>query len=93
MIFWHDETWCNKNEEKIFIWTDGTSGKVRLRQSDGKGKSTVFYAKSPTISLTGKRLAISALLSNSDFHLPSLDMFECDENHNMDSNRFTAWID
>jgi hypothetical protein len=33
------------------------------------------------ISVTGKRLAISALLSNSDFHLPSVDIFECDENH------------
>ena len=36
-IFWHDETWCNKNEEKTFIWTDGTTGKGRLRHSDGKG--------------------------------------------------------
>ena len=37
--------------------------------------------------------AISALLSNSGFHLPSLDVFECDENHNKDSNHFIAWID
>ena len=44
-------------------------------------------------SVIGKRLAISALLSNSSFHLPSFDIFECDENHNMDSNHFTAWID
>ena len=42
-IFWHDETWCNKNEEKAFVWTDGTTGKGRLRESDGKGKSTVVY--------------------------------------------------
>ncbi|CAF1609520.1 unnamed protein product, partial [Didymodactylos carnosus] len=76
-IFWHDETWCNKNEEKVFVWTDGTTGKGRLRNSDGKGK----------------RLAISALLSNSGFHLPSVDIFECDENHSMDSNHFVAWID
>ena len=45
------------------------------------------------ISMIGKRLAISALLSNSGFHMPSLDIFECDENHSMDSNHFTAWID
>ncbi|CAF4829557.1 unnamed protein product, partial [Rotaria sp. Silwood2] len=37
-IFWHDETWYNKNEEKTFIWTAGTTGKGRLRQTDGKGK-------------------------------------------------------
>jgi hypothetical protein len=45
------------------------------------------------ISIIGKRLAISALLSNSGFHLPSVDIFECDENHSMDSNHFVAWID
>jgi hypothetical protein len=42
-IIWHDETWCNKNEEKVFVWTDGTTGKGRLRNSDGKGKSTIVY--------------------------------------------------
>lgn len=41
----------------------------------------------------GKRLTISALLSNSDFHLPSVDIFQCDENHNMDSTRLIDWID
>jgi hypothetical protein len=45
------------------------------------------------ISVIGKRLAISALLSNSGFHLPSVDIFECDENHSMDSNHLVAWID
>jgi hypothetical protein len=37
-IFWHDETWCNKNEERPFVWTDGMTGSGRLRQSKGKGK-------------------------------------------------------
>ncbi|CAF2985451.1 unnamed protein product [Rotaria sp. Silwood2] len=37
-IFWHDETWCNQNEEKSFVWTDGMTGSGRLRQSKGKGK-------------------------------------------------------
>ncbi len=41
-IFWHDETWCNKNEEKTFIWTEGTTGKGRLRQSDRNGKFTAL---------------------------------------------------
>ena len=36
-IFWHDETWCNKNEEKRFVWTDGLTGSGRLRHKDGKG--------------------------------------------------------
>ena len=30
MIFSHDETWYNKNQEKVFIWTDGTTGNDRL---------------------------------------------------------------
>jgi len=42
-IFWHHETWSNKNEEKAFIWTDGTTGKSRLRESDVEGKSTIVY--------------------------------------------------
>ena len=37
-IFWHDETWCNKNEERPFVWTDGMTGSGRLRQSKSKGK-------------------------------------------------------
>ena len=45
------------------------------------------------ISMIEKSFAISTLLSNSIFHLPSLDSFECGENHNMDSNHFVTWID
>jgi hypothetical protein len=41
----------------------------------------------------GKRIAISALLSDSGFHLPSIDIFESDQNHNMDSERFLNWIE
>jgi hypothetical protein len=37
-IFWHDETWCNQNEEKPFVWIDGMTGSGRLRQSKGSGK-------------------------------------------------------
>jgi len=37
-IVWHDETCCNKNEEKRFVWTDGLTGSGRLRNTDGKGK-------------------------------------------------------
>lgn len=36
-IFWHDETWANKNEEKRFVWTDGTTGIGRMRHSQNKG--------------------------------------------------------
>jgi hypothetical protein len=31
-IFWHDETWCNQNEERRFVWTDGTTGILRAYQ-------------------------------------------------------------
>jgi hypothetical protein len=35
-IFWHDETWCNKNEERRFAWTDGTTSIGRMRHSQNK---------------------------------------------------------
>jgi hypothetical protein len=39
-IFWHDETWCNQNEERRFVWTDGTTDIGRMRRSQNKG---VYY--------------------------------------------------
>ena len=42
--------------------------------------------------MIGKRLAISTFLPNSGFHLPSFNIFKY-ENHNVDSNHFTTWID
>lgn len=41
----------------------------------------------------GKRLAISALLSELGFHQPTIDMFECDENHSMDTRHFLDWTE
>ncbi len=35
-IFWHDETWANKNEERHFVWTDGTTDIGRMRRSQNK---------------------------------------------------------
>lgn len=43
LIFWHDETWCNQNEEKTFIWTDKDTGSGRLRQNSGKGTISPFF--------------------------------------------------
>ncbi|CAF3290193.1 unnamed protein product [Rotaria sp. Silwood2] len=77
LIFWQDETWCNQNEEKTFIWIDRDTGASRLRQCTGKGK----------------RLAISALMGPSGFHASSIDIFECNEDYNMNSAHFLTWID
>ena len=41
----------------------------------------------------GKRIATSALLSDSSVHIPSIDIFESDQNHNMDSEHFLKWIE
>jgi hypothetical protein len=41
---------------------------------------------------SGTRLAISALISENGFHLPSVDIFKCDQDHSMDTNHFTDWI-
>ncbi|CAF1583685.1 unnamed protein product, partial [Didymodactylos carnosus] len=39
-----------------------------------------------------RRIAISAMISSADFHLPSVDIFECNEVHSMDSSRFVRWL-
>lgn len=36
ILYYHDETWLNKNEEKTVVWFDD-KGYGRLRQSEGKG--------------------------------------------------------
>ncbi|CAF4982293.1 unnamed protein product [Rotaria sp. Silwood1] len=77
VVFWHDETWCNQNEEKTFVWTDRDTGIGRLRQSSGKGS----------------RLVISPLMGNAGFHRSSIDIFESTEDNRMDSSHFLAWID
>ena len=41
-IFYHDETWCNQNEERRFVWTDGT-GIGRLRNSQNNGNCRFLY--------------------------------------------------
>ena len=38
-------------------------------------------------------LSISALWTDSSFHLPAVDIFEYDQNHNMDSEHFLNWIE
>jgi len=42
VIFWHNETWCNRNEEKTFVWTDRDTGTGRFRDSSGKGTISLF---------------------------------------------------
>ena len=37
-------------------------------------------------------MAISALISENGFHLPSVDVFKCDEDHSMNGNHFVDWI-
>ncbi|CAF3356720.1 unnamed protein product [Rotaria sp. Silwood2] len=94
LIFWQDETWCNQNEEKTFIWTDRDTGADRLRQSTGKGMISSFSKMACDCFLsTWKRLAISALMGPSGFHASSIDIFECNEDHNMNSAHFLTWID
>jgi hypothetical protein len=78
IIYFHDETWSNVGEEKRSIWLD-EHGKGRIRETDGKGK----------------RLAISAMISEASggFHRPSVDVWTCDVDHSMNSERFISWID
>ncbi|CAF1553235.1 unnamed protein product [Adineta ricciae] len=49
----------------------------RLKKSDGEGK----------------RLTISAMINENDFHKESVDIFACDEDHSMNSTHFIHWIE
>ncbi|CAF2967915.1 unnamed protein product [Rotaria sp. Silwood2] len=39
------------------------------------------------------RLAVSALISVKGYHIPSVDIWSCTEEHNMDSTHFLSWLD
>ena len=66
--------------------------------AEGKGKYILVnkpcscIIKNVQIFSLGQRLAISGLISLKGFHLRSLDIFKCDEVHNMDSDHFAQWI-
>ncbi len=44
------------------------------------------------IPFLGTRLTISALISQNGFHLPTVDVFKCDQDHSMDAHHFVDWI-
>ena len=49
-------------------------------------------AREPTQEFNaGRRLAISALFNENGFHRLSIDMFQCDQEHSMDSLHFIQW--
>ena len=39
-----------------------------------------------------KRMAISAMINEAGFHKESVDIFNCDEEHSMNSTHFTKWV-
>ncbi|CAF3487448.1 unnamed protein product [Rotaria sp. Silwood2] len=41
----------------------------------------------------GSRLAVSALIDVKGYHIPSVDILTCTEEHNMDSTHFLTWLD
>ena len=41
---------------------------------------------------SGTRLVISALISENGFHVPTIDIFKCDQDHSMDGSHFVDWI-
>lgn len=93
-IYYHDETWANSGEEKRTIWFERNTGSGRLRNNDTRGNKdskdhNLFYTY---MSLLGTRIAISAIISENAFHLPTVDIFKCEQDHNMDGNHFVEWI-
>jgi hypothetical protein len=94
VIYYHDETWANSGEEKRIIWFDPNTGDGRLRNNDTRGNKdskelNLFHIY---MSLLGTRIAISALISENAFHLPTVDIFKCEQDHNMDGKHFVEWI-
>jgi hypothetical protein len=45
------------------------------------------------VLFTGSRLAVSALIDVNGYHIPSVDIWTCTEDHNMDSTHFLMWLD
>ena len=90
LIFYHDETWTNIVEENRMTWFDPNTGSGRLGNNDTKGETHGWICKTidAYILLLGTQITISALLSESRFHLPSVDIFECQEDHIMDGDNF-----
>ena len=41
---------------------------------------------------SGTRLFISALISENGFHVSTIDIFKCDQDHSMDGSHFVDWI-
>jgi hypothetical protein len=49
-VFWHDERWCNKNEEtRRFVWTDGTTGIGRMRHGQNRGIHHFSYISTGSV--------------------------------------------
>ena len=94
LIMFHDETWVNMGEEKRSIWIDDR-GKGGIRKTNGKGGkleiSSNIICMYVCICL-GARLAISALIDVSGFHLPSVEIFDYSKDHSMTSVYFLEWI-
>ena len=55
--FWHDEIWCNQNEENTFIWTDRDFSTCRFGDSSGKrtislsSKLPIFFSSQDRVLL------------------------------------------
>ncbi|CAF4194494.1 unnamed protein product [Rotaria sordida] len=78
-LYYHDETWLNLRVVKRLIWT--LEGKGEIKKGGGKNKSS------------RPRLAVSALISVKGYPVPSVDIWSCTEEHNMDSTHFLSWLD
>jgi hypothetical protein len=93
VMYYHDETWTNSGDEQRYVWVD-RKGEGRLRKNEGRGELRFFSNSNQLIYIClGPRLAISALISDKGFHLPTVDVFKCDDDHNMCSKHFVEWIE
>jgi hypothetical protein len=94
-LYYHDETWMNLREVKRSIWT--LDGKGKIKQGEGRGKlrghPKLVLSLASICLVTGSRLAVSALISVNGYHIPSVDIWACTKEHNMDSKHFLSWLD
>ena len=80
-----------KMKQKTFICADRDTSTSRLRQSSGKGKIS-FLKRSTIVFLYKETAGYFCIDGPSSFHKSSIDIFECNEEDNMNSAHFLTWI-
>lgn len=89
-IFYQDETWCNQNHTREYIWQEQTDGEALIPNVSSKGGLKVPSGK-------GRRLIINHLGSKNGFLKDSGECFvgkkdSADYHNEMNGDHFENWL-